>query len=411
MHRFSIAIDQCPSELRPALAGITAERPDRFGPGGIAIRFIHEPAAARRLAVTIIPAAVEVRYATPTDAFRALGRLLGIDAAKKPTSFTETARFKVLGAFIDASRNGVLRVDQAKALMRRFALMGLNQVIIYTEDTYEVPGEPFFGYLRGGYSQSELKELDDHAHDLGLEMQLCIQVLGHLEQLLQWPAYAANRDTSGILLAEDDATYALIEKMVVAATRSLRCKTLQIGMDEAHGLGSGRYRKLHGIVPPFDILNRHLTRVREICRTHGINPRIMSDMYFRLGSKVDHYYDTDCVIPAEVIKDIPKDVGLTYWDYYHTSPDFYENWIDRHRALGSEPIMWTGVWTWCRMWAGLPFSLSAIDACMTASKKKKLPEVAACMWGDDGTECDIYSALPGLQFFAEHGHAEQVDPL
>jgi hypothetical protein len=32
------------------------------------------------------------------------------------------------------------------------------------------------------------------------------------------------------------------------------------------------------------------------------------------------------------------------------------------------------------------------------------------MWGDDGTECDMFSTLPGLQLFAEHGYADAVDP-
>ena len=62
--------------------------------------------------------------------------------------------------------------------------MGLNAVCLYTEDTYEVPNEPFFGYLRGRYETSELKELDDYAADFGIEMFPCIQTLGHMEQVL-----------------------------------------------------------------------------------------------------------------------------------------------------------------------------------------------------------------------------------
>ena len=30
----------------------------------------------------------------------------------------------------------------------------------------------------------------------------CIQALGHLEQILQWPAYANLRDTATVLLAQ-----------------------------------------------------------------------------------------------------------------------------------------------------------------------------------------------------------------
>jgi len=59
---------------------------------------------------------------------------------------------------------------------------------------------------------------------------------------------------------------------------------------------------------------------------------------------------------------IPRDVDLVYWDYFHTDVEFYEEWIDRHRSLGSEPIMAGGVWTWGRFWASLPFRFSTTES-------------------------------------------------
>jgi hexosaminidase len=81
--------------------------------------------------------------------------------------FSESARFDLRGVMVDVSRNGVLRPETMKALMRRCALMGINTFIAYAEDTYEVPGEPFFGYLRGRYTQKELGELDAYAERTG----------------------------------------------------------------------------------------------------------------------------------------------------------------------------------------------------------------------------------------------------
>ena len=120
----------------------------------------------------------------------------------------------------------------------------------------------------------------------------------------------------------------------MAATAPFRSKRLHVGMDEAHGLGTGRYLKLHGYKRAFDIFNRHLKKVRDICRRNDIHPIIWSDMYFRLGSKTNNYYDKDSTIPKDVAASIPKDVQLTYWDYYHTESAFYTEWIKRHRALG-----------------------------------------------------------------------------
>lgn len=80
----------------------------------------------------------------------------------------ESCNFESLGIMIDCSRNGVLKVDRVKELIRFISLMGLNVLQLYTEDTYEIQNEPFFGYFRGPYTQVELKEIDDYAYSLAL---------------------------------------------------------------------------------------------------------------------------------------------------------------------------------------------------------------------------------------------------
>ena len=59
-----------------------------------------------------------------------------------------------------------------------------------------------------------MEELAEHADDLGLELIPAIQVLGHLEQMLHWPAYANVRDTPNVLLAADnDEAYELLVRV------------------------------------------------------------------------------------------------------------------------------------------------------------------------------------------------------
>ncbi|MBE3583927.1 MAG: beta-N-acetylhexosaminidase [Limnochordaceae bacterium] len=424
--RYRIAIDlaTAPAELQPGLAEIVAHRPETFVARGatrgvkaagaaesadVVVTFEHDAAAGGdqeqlALSTEVSPDGrrVRVRYGQKAAAFRALGRLAGeVASGQSFTGFSERSGFEMLGIMVDASRNGVPRLDAVKKLMRHVALMGINTLMLYTEDTYEVPGQPFFGYLRGRYTQAELKELDDYAFNLGIELIPCIQTLGHLGQVLQWPAYWSYRDTNDVLLAESGKTYELLEQMITAVSGPLRSKRIHIGMDEAFGIGSGRYKQLHGEKRPFDILNVHLTRVREICHRHGLRPMIWSDMYFRLGSKTHDYYDKATVIPEDVKQAIPKDVDLVYWDYYHVDSAFYAEWMDRHRELGSEPIMAGGVWTWDRLWAALPFSFTTTAACMRACKQKGLKQAIVTLWGDDGMECDVFTALPGIQFFTE----------
>ncbi len=53
------------------------------------------------------------------------------------------------------------------------------------EDTYQVEGEEMFGYLRGGYTLSQIKEIDQFSQVFGIEFIPCIQTFGHSEQILQ----------------------------------------------------------------------------------------------------------------------------------------------------------------------------------------------------------------------------------
>jgi hexosaminidase len=401
-----IDFKEVPAELLPGLRAIAAEFPERFAGGGLDVSFARH-GSEESWRIEGGPGA-GIGYARPIDAFRALGRVFGLDALPGQSE-GETAAFTMLGAMIDVSRNGVLTVRAAKSLLCRFALMGINTVLLYTEDVYQVEGEPFWGYLRGAYGEEELRELDGFAADLGIEMIPCIQTLAHLEQVLQWPAYWEIRDTERVLMADEERTYELIGKLIATVARCFRSRRVHLGMDEAHGIGKGNYLKKHGEKTAFAILQDHLKRVGELCRLHGLRPMIWSDMYFRLGSAGHDYYDPETVIPDWVRETIPQDVELVYWDYYHLDRSFYLDWIDRHRQLGKEPLLAPGTWTWNRLWAALPFAFAAMDAAMAAARERGLREAFVTAWGDDGTECDPFSMLPALQRFADHGYREGID--
>ena len=63
------------------------------------------------------------------------------------------------GTMIDLSRGAVFKVSYIKELIYKNALMGLNQLWMYMEDTYTLDNYPNFGYLRGRYSKEEIKEI------------------------------------------------------------------------------------------------------------------------------------------------------------------------------------------------------------------------------------------------------------
>lgn len=396
-----------PESIRGGLSALLAAFPERFAAGGRSLRFLRLPnSPAKGFRIEEGGGEIRVSFRRPVDAFRALGSLMGGFFHPGRGALDGRPRFETLGVMLDASRNGVYRIDTLRDLILRAALMGIDTCMLYCEDTYEVPGEPFFGYLRGPYSRQELSGLDDFAAALGVEIFPCIQTLGHLERVLQWPAYGELRDDERILLAGAPGTYELLEKMIAAASTPFRSRRINLGMDEASGIGQGRYKTLFGEKRPFDIMNEHLGKVRDLCAGLGLRPMIWSDMYFRLGSKTHGYYDPEWRLPEGVVEKIPRDVELVYWDYYHEDGDFYRNMIRKHRQLGSEPLVALGSWSWNRFWSELDYASRTIGPGMRACREEGVREVFLTNWGDDGMEVDIRSALPAWQLFAEYGWAE-----
>ena len=185
---------------------------------------------------------------------------------ERPFRVRETPALDLLGAMLDCSRNAVPTMEAAKTFLRRLSRMGYNAVLLYTEDTYEVAGRPYFGYLRGRFSQAELRELDQYADALGIEMIPCIQTLGHMARALRWPCMEDVRDTDDVLLLDEEKTYALIEEMIVSASRPFATRRIHIGMDEAYGLGRGKYMDRHGYVPQSELMQKHLARISDILK-------------------------------------------------------------------------------------------------------------------------------------------------
>lgn len=304
-----------------------------------------------------------------------------------------------LGVMIDMSRNSVMSVEGLKRFLPLLARMGYNCVMLYTEDTYEVEGEPYFGYMRGRYSAEELREIDGYAAELGIEMIPCIQTLAHLNAFLRWNKTPV--DYGDILLTDDERTYELIERMIKSVSSCFRSRNIHIGMDEAMMLGRGKHLDRHGYEDANSIIKRHLARVTEIAGKYGYaSPMLWSDMFFRpLGGG---YYMPKTEMPQEVKAAVPKNVIPVYWDYYHSDEATYDAMIENHLQLSDN--VWFGGGAWC--WSGLvPFNERSLDNMLPAvrsCRRHGIRNIFFTMWGDDGGECDHFSQLPSLLYLAEY---------
>ncbi len=379
-----------PAELFPMLETLSEEYPITEGGRGLHLKFKRISSSECVSRVSRSKGAVSVEYSSLSGAAR------GIGSALSRIEENVSTPFKHLGIMLDVSRGMVMRIEHLKKWLRRLALAGYNQVQLYCEDIYELEEEPFFGAFRGAYSLEELQEIDAYADTLGIEMVGCIQTLAHLEQMLRHPPYQAMQDTTRVMMVGSPEVNALVEKMIAFWSSAFRSRNIHIGMDEAHGLGLGNYHRKNGCASGFDLMNAQLSMVSAVCAKYGMKPMMWSDMYFRLTNEQNAYYDTESPFPAGLAGQIDANTNLVYWDYYHSDKETYVKMIRRHRDLGKEPIMGSGIWTWVRLWYDHNKTMLTATPCIEACREEKISELFFTMWGDDGGYCDYDSSLAGI---------------
>ena len=79
----------------------------------------------------------------------------------------------------------VLNVASAKQVIEVLALMGYSTFELYMEDTYQIEGQPYFGYFRGAYSAEELQEIEAYAQQFDMTFCALHPDLGPLVSLRQ----------------------------------------------------------------------------------------------------------------------------------------------------------------------------------------------------------------------------------
>ena len=357
----------------------------------------------------------QVSYHKPHQLYRALALLsAALKAGQDEVEIEERAVYEDLAYMADCSRNAVLNLNSAKKMIEVLALMGYSTFELYMEDTYEIADQPYFGYFRGRYTVAELQEIEAYAADFDLTFVPCIQTLAHLSAFVKWGVKEVQelRDVEDILLIGEEKVYDLIEGMFKTMSQ-LRTRKINIGMDEAHLVGLGRYLIQHGFQNRSLLMCQHLERVLDIADKYSFHCQMWSDMFFKLMS-ADGQYDRDVEVPEEtrVYLDQLKDrVTLVYWDYYQDSEEKYNRNFQNHHKISQDIAFAGGAWKWIGFTPHNHFSrLVAIEA-NKACRQNHVKEVIVTGWGDNGGETSQFSILPALQIWAELAYRNDLDKL
>lgn len=329
---------------------------------------------------------------------------------KEEFAISQKASFKFNGEMIDNSRNSVLTMKTAKEIIMYSALLGLDNILLYNEETFEVKEHPYFGYMRMGYTQEDVKELNRFGKEFGVTIIPCIQTLAHLAQTLRWKCHWDICDHGDTLLVGEEKTYQLIDDVMRSWRECVDTDIINIGMDEAFYLGRGQYIDKNGFKPRSELMVEHLKKVLEICRKYNFKAMMWSDMFFRLMFGEDYY--TDKPMDPEILKMVPSDVMLVYWDYYSTDEEKYDMMFKRHLQFNNEIGFAGGAWKWSGIVPAINHSHTVSKMSLKKAKENGISTVFTTAWGDNGAEASIFTMLPTLALHAEVSYSDgDIDAL
>ncbi|HJD29302.1 MAG TPA: beta-N-acetylhexosaminidase [Candidatus Blautia avicola] len=338
-----------------------------------------------------------VRFQEPAQYFRLFNYAL--HHSNEDFSLEEKPYFPRRGFMLDCSRNAAANPGKLRSLVRRLAKMGMNQLFLYMEDTYEVPEHPYFGAYRGRYTREELRDLDKYCALFGVELVPCIQTLAHLHNFLRWHDSRLLRDTGDILKVGSGEVYAFIRNLLESLRSCFSTRNIHIGMDEAHMLGLGNYLRENGYEESSVLIRRHTDRVLELCQETGWTPMMWSDMYITANTG-GGYYNVKASTDTSGWEKPPRELGMVYWDYYNTRKDIYHHMLRVHKALSDRVIFAGGIWNWNGISPNYGKAFCCSRLALEACRQEGIQEVFATGWMDNGAETPIDAIYPGLAVFS-----------
>ncbi len=349
---------------------------------------------------------IYIRYSKKSEFARAWYLMLRMDD-KTAYEYYEKCRFDNLQVMLDCSRNAVMRPETVKMYIRYLAACGYHSIQLYTEDTLLMEKEPYVGYMRGAYTQEEIRQIDQYCQIFGMELIPCIQTLAHINQITRYEHYQKIIDVNDILLVGEEKTYEFLDHLLGTVAGAFSTRKINIGMDEAHMLGLGKYLDLHGYRERFGIMIEHLNRVRELLDKYGFEPMMWSDMFFRLLAKGKYELQEEQA-DEELFQLIPEGIELIYWDYYSMDYEHYYRNLKMHYRMAEQIGFAAGAWKWTGFAPENGFSLQAGEAAIKASIDAGVQKFIVTCWGDNGAEASAFSVLPSLFRYSEAAYTGQA---
>ena len=327
--------------------------------------------AAEAFELRVDPGGARILAATPAGlryGAEALAQLVPKDLEVPAAVIRDRPALRRRGFLLDISRGRVPAVETAKRLIELLARLRYNELMLYTEHTFRFESHPGIGAGSGGFSGREIRELDAHARECGVELVPCLQTFGHMRRILEMDRYRglAESDRRWSVSPEAPGTYPFLRELLEEYLPHFTSRWAHLNCDEPVDLGSGKSAALAARDGRGALFASHVNRVAAMARGLGKRPMIWADVLAEHPDALDR---------------LDPDIVLADWWY---EPDHDFDRVERFRRAGREFLSVAGTSSWNSLFPRLHAALPNIRGHARAARRFGASGLILTDWGDGG---------------------------
>ena len=211
--------------------------------------------------------------------------------------------FRYRGVFLDISRGKIPQMNYLKALITWLAERKVNVFQLYCEDKVALDSHPKIGRVTGTLSKEEVAELAKYCEEHGIELQPCFQTFSHMHGVLRTPGYENMSENAGLFSFSvcEPAVLNFISDEFEEVLPLFRSHTVNLNMDEAYDLGTGKSKDL---VSEQGKGRTYLNFILEVAAVARINGTTKIQIW---GDLIQNH--------PGLVSQLPDDVILMDWNY------------------------------------------------------------------------------------------------
>jgi len=365
----------------------THARRDDLGPG-LFLRRVGDTGESYR--ITIDGAGAHVVGSGPAGLRWAIETLAQLPDPRGRLPFCEiedAPDLALRGVMLDVSRGKVPTFETLCTVVDQCARLKLNALMLYVEHTFRFRRHPRIGAGTSPLDAETLRRLDVYAAERGVELIPSLQSLGHMDHVLNLPEYSHLAETPShwTLAPAVPETYALLQDLYDEFLPNFTSGFFNANCDESFDLGSGRSAEMQQELGAGGPFLAHVSRVRELARSHGKRTMIWADMPHAHPERL-----------AEFAADV---VFLDWW--YEATFDYDR--VKRFAEAGRDFLVCPGTSTWNCLFPRVDNAVANVTGWADAGRRHGALGLLVTDWGDFG-----HYNLQGNSWFGYAWAAEQA---